>query len=62
MIQVEHLVKNYGTFTAVDDISFDVEAGEIFAFLGPNGAGKTTTIKILTTLLKPPAGKVEMTA
>jgi ABC-2 type transport system ATP-binding protein len=52
MIQVEHLVKNFGTFTAVADISFDVEAGEIFAFLGPNGAGKTTTIKILTTLLK----------
>ena len=60
MIQVEHLVKNYGTFTAVDDISFDVEAGEIFAFLGPNGAGKTTTIKILTTLLKATSGKVEI--
>ena len=60
MIRVEHLVKNYGTFTAVDDISFDVEAGEIFAFLGPNGAGKTTTIKILTTLLKATSGKVEI--
>jgi ABC-2 type transport system ATP-binding protein len=58
MIHVEHLVKKYGTFTAVDDISFDVEAGEIFAFLGPNGAGKTTTIKILTTLLKATSGKV----
>src|SRR5271168_3083910 len=58
MIRVEHLVKNYGAFTAVADISFDVEAGEIFAFLGPNGAGKTTTIKILTTLLKPTSGKV----
>src|SRR5271154_6253496 len=60
MIHVEHLVKNYGTFTAVGDISFDVEAGEIFAFLGPNGAGKTTTIKILTTLLRPTGGKVEI--
>jgi ABC-2 type transport system ATP-binding protein len=60
MIHVEHLVKNYGAFTAVDDISFDVEAGEIFAFLGPNGAGKTTTIKILTTLLKATSGKVEI--
>jgi ABC-2 type transport system ATP-binding protein len=60
IIRVEHLVKNYGTFTAVADISFDVEAGEIFAFLGPNGAGKTTTIKILTTLLKPTSGKVEI--
>src|SRR5580700_2844155 len=60
MIHVEHLVKNYGTFTAVGDISFDVEAAEIFAFLGPNGAGKTTTIKMLTTLLKPTSGKVEI--
>jgi ABC-2 type transport system ATP-binding protein len=60
MIHVEHLVKNYGTFTAVGDISFDVEAGEIFAFLGPNGAGKTTTIKMLTTLLKPTSGRVEI--
>jgi ABC-2 type transport system ATP-binding protein len=60
MIHVEHLVKNYGSFTAVGDISFDVEAGEIFAFLGPNGAGKTTTIKILTTLLKPTSGSVEI--
>jgi ABC-2 type transport system ATP-binding protein len=60
MIHVENLVKNYGTFTAVGDISFDVETGEIFAFLGPNGAGKTTTIKILTTLLKPTSGRVEI--
>jgi ABC-2 type transport system ATP-binding protein len=60
MICVENLVKVYGKFTAVDDISFSVDAGEIFAFLGPNGAGKTTTIKILTTLLKPTSGKVEI--
>jgi ABC-2 type transport system ATP-binding protein len=44
----------------VDDVSFDVEEGEIFAFLGPNGAGKTTTIKMLTTLLKPTEGTIEL--
>jgi ABC-2 type transport system ATP-binding protein len=60
MIKVEHLVKEFGDFKAVDDVSFDVEAGEIFAFLGPNGAGKTTTIKMLTTLLKPTGGRIEI--
>jgi ABC-2 type transport system ATP-binding protein len=60
IIRVQNLVKAYGKFTAVNDISFSVEAGEIFAFLGPNGAGKTTTIKILTTLLKPTSGSVEI--
>ena len=57
MIRVRNLVKTFGSFTAVDDVSFDVEEGEIFAFLGPNGAGKTTTIKMLTTLLKPTSGQ-----
>lgn len=56
MIQVQKLVKQFGSFTAVSGISFDVAAGEIFAFLGPNGAGKTTTIKMLTTLLRPTSG------
>src|SRR6185436_20995077 len=60
MIKVENLIKNFGDFTAVDDVSFDVAGGEVFAFLGPNGAGKTTTIKMLTTLLKPTAGKIEI--
>ena len=60
MIRVLNLVKRYGSITAVRDVSFKVRAGEIFAFLGPNGAGKTTTIKILTTLLKPTSGKVEV--
>src|SRR5436189_1620687 len=60
MIQVQNLVKKYGDFTAVNDISFTVEAGEIFAFLGPNGAGKTTTIKMLTTLLTPTSGTIEI--
>jgi ABC-2 type transport system ATP-binding protein len=60
IIRVDHLVKRYGEVAAVDDVSFSVSAGEIFAFLGPNGAGKTTTIKILTTLLKPTSGTVEV--
>ncbi len=58
MIQVKNLIKKFGDFSAVDDISFDVEKGEIFAFLGPNGAGKTTTIKMLTTLLHPTSGEI----
>jgi ABC-2 type transport system ATP-binding protein len=58
MIRVQNLVKKYGDFTAVADISFEVQEGEMFAFLGPNGAGKTTTIKMLTTLLKPTSGGV----
>lgn len=57
-LKVKGLIKKFGTFTAVDDISFTVSKGEIFAFLGPNGAGKTTTIKMLTTLLKPTTGEV----
>src|SRR6478672_7621823 len=60
MIHVENLVKTFGDFKAVDHVSFDVEPGEIFAFLGPNGAGKTTTIKMLTTLLRPTSGKLEI--
>lgn len=60
MIRVQNLVKTFGTFTAVDDVSFEVAEGEIFAFLGPNGAGKTTTIKMLTTLLKPTTGSIEL--
>jgi ABC-2 type transport system ATP-binding protein len=60
MIRVRNLVKTFGSFTAVNDVSFDVEEGEIFAFLGPNGAGKTTTIKMLTTLLKPTSGEIEL--
>ena len=60
MITVTNLVKKFGDVAAVDDVSFEVSAGEIFAFLGPNGAGKTTTIKILTTLLKPTSGTIEI--
>jgi ABC-2 type transport system ATP-binding protein len=58
IIEVKNLVKKFDDITAVDDISFNVESGEIFAFLGPNGAGKTTTIKMFTTLLHPDSGKI----
>jgi len=56
VISVKDSSKKFKDFTAVDNISFDVHAGEIFAFLGPNGAGKSTTIKMLTTLLHPTHG------
>ena len=55
-IEVSHLVKRFNGLTAVDDLSFAVETGELFGFLGPNGAGKTTTISILCTLLAPTSG------
>ena len=55
-IKVDLLTKEFGGFKAVDNISFQVEDGEIFGFLGPNGAGKSTTMMILTTLLKPTSG------
>jgi ABC-2 type transport system ATP-binding protein len=57
IIQVENLVKKFGSITAVDAISFGVKEGTIFGFLGPNGAGKTTTINILCTLLSPTSGR-----
>src|SRR5216110_2446689 len=60
MIQVQNLVKTFGEFQAVKDISFTVKPGELFAFLGPNGAGKTTTIKMLTTLLTPTSGSIRI--
>src|ERR1700753_1075820 len=60
MIRVNQLVKKFSDFPAVDQVSFDVAKGEIFAFLGPNGAGKTTTIKMLTTLLAPTSGTLEI--
>lgn len=60
VIKVDNLTKKFKDFTAVNDISFNVKKGEIFAFLGPNGAGKSTTIKILTTLLLPTMGEIEI--
>lgn len=59
-ISATNVVKNFGDIKAVDDISFDVKSGEIFAFLGPNGAGKSTTISMLTTMLRPTSGKLVM--
>ncbi|MBN2734523.1 MAG: ATP-binding cassette domain-containing protein [Methanomicrobiaceae archaeon] len=56
-VKVENLTKKFGEFTAVDNISFDIEEGEIFGLLGPNGAGKTTTISMLATMAKATAGK-----
>ena len=60
IIKVTKLSKKFKDFVAVDDISFEVEKGEIFAFLGPNGAGKSTTIKMLTTLLTPTNGQIKL--
>ena len=57
-VQVEGLVKRFGSVTAVDGISFNVRRGEIFGILGPNGAGKTTTLEIIEGLQKPTEGRV----
>jgi ABC-2 type transport system ATP-binding protein len=56
-VEVENLVKTFGSFVAVDHIDFQVERGEVFGFLGPNGAGKSTTIRVLCGLLMPTSGK-----
>ncbi len=58
IITVSHLIKKFGDFTAVNDISFEVKTGEIFGILGPNGAGKTTTLEIMETLQKQTTGEV----
>jgi len=59
-VEVENLVKRFGDFTAVDNISFQARKGEIFGFLGPNGAGKSTTIRILCGLLEPTSGRAQV--
>ncbi len=58
MIEIEKLVKRFGSFTAVDGVSFSVEHGTVLGFLGPNGAGKSTTMKMITGFLAPTAGRV----
>ena len=58
MLLVEHLVKQYGDFVAVDDVSFEAKAGAIFGLLGPNGAGKSTAINCISGLLSPTAGRI----
>ena len=59
-IEVDHIVKKYGDFTAVDDVSFSVKEGEIFGLLGPNGAGKSTLIRMMTTLIPITSGKARI--
>ena len=58
MIEVKHLTKRYGSHTAVSDLSFTVEKGQIYGFLGPNGAGKSTTMNIMTGCLAATSGEV----
>src|SRR5512144_924836 len=60
MIQVENLTKVYGTLTAVQDLSFRVEAGEILGLVGPNGAGKTTTLRSLAGIIPPTSGRIRI--
>jgi ABC-2 type transport system ATP-binding protein len=60
LIETHNLVKQYGKFVAVNNVSFDVRGGEVFGFLGPNGAGKTTTIKMIVGLLQPTSGLVKV--
>lgn len=60
MIEVENLVKRYGSFTAVDNLSFTVPRGTLYGFLGPNGAGKTTTMRMIAQILRPTSGDIRI--
>lgn len=60
MISVEHLTKCYGDFTAVEDLSFEIDEGHVYGFLGPNGAGKTTTMNMMTGCLSATRGRVRI--
>lgn len=60
ILEIEHLTRKFGDFTAVAHLNLNVDAGEVFGLLGPNGAGKTTTIKMLTTLLPPTSGSAHI--
>ena len=60
LIESQHLTKHYGDKVAVNNVSFEVYAGEVFGFLGPNGAGKTTTIKMIVGLLQPTSGTIKV--
>src|SRR3954452_10111279 len=57
LVDIRNLTKQYGKFTALQDLSLTIERGSIYGFIGPNGAGKTTTMRILATLLEPTAGQ-----
>ena len=58
MIQVENITKKYGSFTAVNNINFEIDEGEIVGFLGPNGAGKSTTMNMITGFIEPTSGRI----
>lgn len=60
MIRIENLTRQFGALTAVDNLSFQVEPGEVLGFLGPNGAGKSTTMKMITGFLQPSSGRVDI--
>lgn len=60
IIEVTHLVKHYGKFRAVEDVSFDVYRGDVYGFLGPNGAGKSTTIRTILSLISPTSGDIKL--
>jgi len=60
VIRLDTITKTYGTKTALDQVSLEVEPGQVIGYLGPNGAGKTTTVKILTAVLEPDSGRVEV--
>ena len=60
MISVKNLFKSFGSFKAVDDLSFDIKPGDVVGFLGPNGAGKSTTMKMLTGFLAPTRGDIRI--
>ena len=60
VLTLENVVKRFGGFAAVNDVSFEVEQGEIFGFLGPNGAGKTTTLRMMLDIIQPTSGSIEI--
>ncbi|MBO7637771.1 MAG: ATP-binding cassette domain-containing protein, partial [Treponema sp.] len=60
MIELEHVSRKFGTFRAVDDISFSIQTGEIVGLLGPNGAGKTTTMRMISGFLEPSEGLIRI--
>ena len=60
IVEIKHLVKHFGKFQAVSDVSFDVYRGDVFGFLGPNGAGKSTTIRAMLSLIKPTGGELKL--
>lgn len=60
LLEIYHLTKSFGSFTAVDDLSFSVNEGEVYGFLGQNGAGKSTTIRMILSLIKPTAGSISV--